>query len=122
MPITRRQFDLGIDNRIEGWMRKIHAFLAEHKDEAFNAAELKLELHPSARGLSSADLREKAPRDPDEMQRRREYLVSYEIEDKAMDLAMGKLAQVGAIDERLVSGTSYYLCRGPLVLDDAPDN
>jgi hypothetical protein len=40
MPITRRQFELEIDIEIEGWMEKISAFLAEHKDEAFKESEL----------------------------------------------------------------------------------
>jgi len=40
MPITRRQFDMGIDNEIEKCMGKISSFLAEHKDEAFSIEEL----------------------------------------------------------------------------------
>jgi len=41
MPITRKQFESEIDPEIEEWMKKIHTFLAEHKDEAFTADELK---------------------------------------------------------------------------------
>ena len=40
MPITRRQFEWGVDAEIEEWMEKIRAFLAEHKDEAFTMDEL----------------------------------------------------------------------------------
>ncbi len=45
MPITRKQFEIGIDPKIEEWMEKIRAFLSEHKDEAFNANELLEALH-----------------------------------------------------------------------------
>ncbi len=40
MPITRKQFEWGVDAEIEKWMNKILAFLAEHKNEAFTRDEL----------------------------------------------------------------------------------
>ena len=40
MPITRRQFDLGVDSALEGTMRKIHRYLHAHRDEAFCSSEL----------------------------------------------------------------------------------
>jgi hypothetical protein len=40
MPITRRQFELGIDAKTEEWMDRIRTFLAEHRDEAFTDDEL----------------------------------------------------------------------------------
>ena len=40
MPITRKQFELGIDNAAKDWMKRLHSFLADHKAEAFSAQEL----------------------------------------------------------------------------------
>ncbi len=40
MPITRKQFEWGVDTEIEDWMNKILAFLAEHENEAFTRDEL----------------------------------------------------------------------------------
>ncbi|MEK7777623.1 MAG: hypothetical protein AAB303_03245 [Chloroflexota bacterium] len=40
MPITRRQFELGIAPAIEEWMEKLYDFLREHKDQAYTAGEL----------------------------------------------------------------------------------
>jgi len=40
MPITRRQFDLGIDEATESCMRQIHSFLGSRKTQAFSREEL----------------------------------------------------------------------------------
>jgi hypothetical protein len=40
MPITRKQFVLGIDNATKEWMKRLHSSLTEHKAEAFSAQEL----------------------------------------------------------------------------------
>lgn len=40
MPITRQQFDLGIDANVEALMRQLVAFLEARKDEAFSNREL----------------------------------------------------------------------------------
>ncbi len=40
MPITRKQFEMGIDPKIEEWMKEIHSFLAQDKDTAFKKGEL----------------------------------------------------------------------------------
>ena len=40
MPITRRQFELGIDDETEGLMVKIYDFLEGHRDVAFNREEV----------------------------------------------------------------------------------
>jgi hypothetical protein len=42
VPITRKQFELGIDNEeIIEVMKKIYAFLTEHKDQAFIKEEIR---------------------------------------------------------------------------------
>ncbi len=40
MPISRRQFDLGITPLVEEWMEKLYDFLAEHKNQAYSEKEL----------------------------------------------------------------------------------
>lgn len=40
MPITRRQFDLGISEAVEGCMERIHAFLSEEQSKAFSKEEI----------------------------------------------------------------------------------
>lgn len=40
MPITKKQFDLGIDDEAEAMMRKVELFLREHRDQAYSLGEL----------------------------------------------------------------------------------
>jgi hypothetical protein len=40
MPLTKRQFELGIDQEIETWMRHIYDFLSGHRDLAYSYREL----------------------------------------------------------------------------------
>jgi hypothetical protein len=40
MPVTRRQFELGIDQEIEDFMKKIYLFLAQRSDQAFGEEEI----------------------------------------------------------------------------------
>jgi len=40
MPITRKQFERGIDTEVEQWMGSISEFLKEFKDQAFTAEEI----------------------------------------------------------------------------------
>ena len=40
MPITKRQFELGIDDEIELLMVKLYEYLDAHRDVAFSASEL----------------------------------------------------------------------------------
>ena len=40
MPLTKRQFQLGIDQEIENWMRQIYGFLAEDREHAYSGEEL----------------------------------------------------------------------------------
>lgn len=41
MPLTRRQFELGIDEEAEGWMRQLYQFLSDHRDLAYSSDELR---------------------------------------------------------------------------------
>ena len=40
MPITRRQFDLGISDAVEECMRRVHKFLAGHRTKAYSRDEI----------------------------------------------------------------------------------
>ncbi len=78
MPITRKQFELEIDSKIEEWMKKIYTFLAEHKDVAFGRRELW------------------------------ETLCGESEERRAWDTALSKLVEMGAVERRAIRGTDYH--------------
>ena len=40
MPLTRRQFELGIDEEGEEWMRQVYNLLADRQDLAYSSDEL----------------------------------------------------------------------------------
>lgn len=82
MPITRKHFELGIDTKIEQWMKKIHSFLTEHKDAAFTADELWKTLYGEGPWLTW----------------------EYEAFEKALD----KLVEVEAAEKRLILDVAYY--------------
>jgi hypothetical protein len=110
MPISRRQFDLGINEDIEAWMRRIDEFLAQHPSEAFSVAELArqfgvpeldMSVHTVAQNLSS-------------------FLMS--DEQKRFAVALVKLSDVDVVSEREVAGDSYFASgryRLTEILDDA---
>jgi hypothetical protein len=79
MPITRKQFELGIDSKVEALMKEIHSFLASHPSEAFNVAEIQ--------GAIAGD-----------------HSSYGEVES-----ALEKLAELWVIDEGLVDSTAYYV-------------
>ena len=87
MPITGKQFELGIDSVMEGWMRRIHQFLTSHKEEAFTVVELAKELN----GM------------PQKYQQLGELAV-----DEAFKVALDKLVEIGAVDSRIIRRERYY--------------
>jgi len=91
MPITRRQFELGIDFGILQWMEKIHAFLSAHKAEAFTRSELAVTLGISAQRM---------------------FELKRQAED--FDLALEKLTEVGAVEARRIKDILYYSYHSPL--------
>lgn len=82
MPITGKQFELGIDSAIEKWMKKIHSFLIGHRDQAFTKKEIWEQCRSS----------------------------KYPFLDKEDDfeVALEELLETGAVDTRLVRGEGYY--------------
>ncbi|MBI2304616.1 MAG: hypothetical protein HYU86_07720 [Chloroflexi bacterium] len=94
MPITRKQFELGIDSAIEEWMKRIHRFLADHKDEAFTEEEIKLNI-----------LGQPPERDTPEWIK---TLLKYQEKQVGFSEALGKLVELSAAKEKSVGGATYY--------------
>ncbi|MBE0415690.1 MAG: hypothetical protein IBX36_04020 [Dehalococcoidia bacterium] len=97
MPITRKQFELEVDSEVEGWMRKIHSFLGEFKEQAFTKDELAEQLD----GFSERykELRLKG------------VIVGITPKlkfDSDFEVALEELLETGAVDTRLVRGEGYY--------------
>ncbi len=105
MPITRKQFEMGIDTKIQEWMRKIHSFLAAHKDEAFTSGELHEYLDPSW----IRDFEGKPFITFDES-------TAIKEEREAFNVTLEKLVGLEAVEERKIRG-EYYYSYGPFPLE-----
>ena len=109
MPITRKQFQLEIDPKIEEWMGKIHSFLAERKDEAFTEEELRQHYSPALLEIVSDKQRRllqvTGKRDPFDV---------LSDEKWAFGLALEKLVELGAAGQATVRGSEYYAYRRKL--------
>ena len=103
MPITKQQFELGINAEIEQLMRDIAGFLEEHKEEAFTLEELWSLLDDSSEfsyppNLSATELAHMPPPES-EPQKAEAHRFAY---------ALSKLVDHGVVHERMVRGGSYY--------------
>ena len=92
MPITRRQFELGISPEMEEWLKRIYALLAGEKDKAFTFDEIEDHCR------SCCDL--------DVWTRIRHSGI--------IPRALDKLVELKAVEERTIGGKSYYSCGGEL--------
>ena len=81
MPLSVRQFELGIDQEIDGWMRQVYELLINHQDLAYSSEELSLEV---LGGSAEA------------------------AEYEKFELALDVLAQIRAVEKRWVKDTDYY--------------
>ena len=90
MPITREEFELGMDAERE-WIRLIHGFLTEHKDEAFTSREL-------WEGMVA------------------EKSVPFHAMGHPIDGPLERLVEMGAAQRRRFRGEDYYLYANPLSL------
>lgn len=79
MPITRRQFELGIDNRVNELMIKVYELLESNRDQAYSLTEIleNLRLTP----VAYTDL---------------------------LRIAIRTLRQIGAIEVSEVANVNYY--------------
>ena len=82
MPITKLQFEMGIDGGIESLMVALYDFLIEHQDTAYAEEELYQQF-----GVS----------DP-----------STYIDTSHLDIALQKVVETGAIEVRAVANSTYY--------------
>ena len=93
MPITGKQFELGIDSAIEEWMKKIHSFLVEHRDEASTQYELAEQLDGFSERYKKLSF----------------GAVGVVAEfNSTFEMALEKLVETRAVESRLVRGQSYY--------------
>lgn len=91
MSITRRQFELAIDDHILAWMKNIHEFLLSQRDEAFTRLEL-------IRGLGIIK----------ETEFLKDLSHAQAAQVKSFDEALKTLVDIGAAEKRLVRGTPYH--------------
>ena len=91
MPITGRQFDLGITPEIEEWMRRIYEFLSTHPGEAYSLDELEqalLNVEPDH--LSTTDFLKQA------------------AEERRFQNALEKLVDNNVLRGAEVDGVAYF--------------
>lgn len=81
MPLTRRQFELGIDEESEQWMRQVYRSLADHRDLAYSAAELYQEVVGESTDLTK---------------------------ETKFDHALFILGEIGGVDVRVLDGIHYF--------------
>jgi hypothetical protein len=86
VPITRKQFEAGVDDQIEARIRQIHTYLAEKRDQAFTAEELQAAILGS----------------------------SWEYND-AFRAALQKLVEIAAVELRRIGNESYYAYQTELI-------
>ncbi len=84
MPMSRRQFELGVNNREADLMREVYEWLTNHSDLAYSVSEI-------AEALLG----------PEPVQR---HGMDIMYLDKALDVLVG----IGALEQRIVRGTGYY--------------
>ena len=85
MPISRLQFELGIDDGIEALMVSVYDLLDANRDTAYSEAELYDLFTANAPG-------------------------SY-IDTSHLDIALQKVVELGAVEERPVANAKYYAFR-----------
>ena len=81
MPLSRRQFELGIDEESEQWMRQAYRLLSDNSDLAYSAAELYKEVVGESPDLSNK---------------------------KKFDHTLFILGEIGGIDVRVLDGSHYF--------------
>ena len=86
MPITRRQFEIGIDEKLGEWMRKIYDFFVKYKDAAFTFDEVWKAFY--------------ADKEPN----------IKTGEGKLFYDALDKLVELAAVEKRLIGDKFYYAC------------
>lgn len=83
MPLTKRQFELRIDQEIESWMREIYALLSDNRELAYSSEEIQ----ESTVGAVFGDAEVRFYR------------------------ALNVLVEIGAAEKRSVANDAYYAFR-----------
>jgi hypothetical protein len=96
MPITRRQFELGIDETVEKWMKNIHQFVVSSKDEAFTEDELWARVERVPPEPKVAEAYGRVP------------VVLEQHQKRVFQLALEKLVEIRAVSARDVRSSTYY--------------
>ena len=103
MPITRKQFEMGIDNKTEEWMGKIQTYLCEHIEEAFSKEELRQYF-----GTTLVELLEEHQKRIVEQQKNVDAFYFLPDEKSAFNSALGKLVETDDIEVRIIRDVYYY--------------
>jgi hypothetical protein len=82
MPITKLQFEMGIDGGIESLMVALYDFLIEHQETAYAEEELYQQFGVSDPGTY--------------------------IDTSHLDIALQKVVETGAVEARSVANSTYY--------------
>ena len=81
MPITKRQFELGIDDQIDALMRRVYEWLVGHSESAFSTTELEHAVFGQSVSSKQYD---------------------------ALRAALDTLSRIKAIEKRTVGREDYY--------------
>jgi hypothetical protein len=82
MPITKLQFEMGIDGGIESLMVALYDFLSEHQETAYAEEELYQQFGVADPGTY--------------------------IDTSHLDIALQKIVETGAVEVRAVANSTYY--------------
>ena len=92
MPLSRRQFDLGVNDEGERLMREAYEMLADRRDLAYSREEIR-------EALLGRDLRSVAV----------DTISKHSLnDDEHLRRALAVLVGIGALEQREVRGTPYY--------------
>jgi uncharacterized protein YktB (UPF0637 family) len=102
MPITRKQFEEGVDEKLEEWMKKIQKFLEQHNNEAFSLEELHKEFEQYLLRLLSEDekISLKVAKE--------DAFIFLPGEKQAFDSALDKLVEMKKAEKRIIRDKEYY--------------
>lgn len=81
MPLSIRQFDLGINEEIDSWMRQVYDLLISNRELAYSSKELRQELLADSVGTSEMD---------------------------GFGVGLDVLTGLGALEKRWVNDLEYY--------------
>lgn len=105
MPITRRQFELGVDDTLVSWMTKIHGFLSENLQQAYTQGEI---INALADDIEAFHREQRVAMGfpPD--------AVELKVGSPPVGEALEKLSELGVVSAQTIATGKYYAYRGDL--------